>query len=154
MTAEVTVNFTFCSLSVWWFGLERLIFFAVADMGLYFGFVTNTGLIIQRFFFTSEQCSHTAKTFSAFCAARLVRKLEVHGRCITDTARRRDQRYILYYVTSCLVYKNGKRKKETEQWDLSSQVTIMHDRTLPLHRIFSQQPALEMAEHLPVKWIR
>lgn len=101
---------------------------------------------MQRCFCYFLQCLHTAKTFSAFCAATLVRKLEVCGRWVADTARAGDQRYILYHMT-CSAYKNGKRKKELECWHLSPQAGITHDRALPSHGIFSQQPALEMAEH-------
>lgn len=68
-------------------------------------------------------------------------------------SRTGDQRYILYHMT-CSVYKNGKREKEMERWHLSPQAGITHDRALPSHQIFSQQLALEMAEHLPVSWIQ
>lgn len=65
---------------------EKLTFVAVAGTGLCFGFVMNTWLIIQRCFCYFLQCLHTAKTFPAFCAATLVRKLEVCGRWVADTA--------------------------------------------------------------------
>lgn len=35
-------------------------------MGLWFGFVQETALIIQGFFFISEQFLHRVKTFSSF----------------------------------------------------------------------------------------
>ena len=45
-------------------GIE-LIFFMVASMGLCFGFVLKTVLIIQGYFSYSEQCLHRVKVFSA-----------------------------------------------------------------------------------------
>ena len=45
--------------------LAGIIFFIVAGMGLCFGFVLETALLIQGCFVIAEQCLHRVKAFSA-----------------------------------------------------------------------------------------
>lgn len=63
-------------------GVES-IFFTMAGVGLCFGFVLNTVMII-------EQSLDRANAFSAVHAAMLVRRLEVLEMLGGDTARTRD----------------------------------------------------------------
>lgn len=66
-------------------GVE-LIYCTVAGMGLYFGFVQSTGLLIQNVFVVAEQVLHRVEAFSAFHTDTLVRSLGMHGRLGGDTA--------------------------------------------------------------------
>lgn len=68
----------------------KLIFFKVADLGLYFGFVVKRELIIQRCFFTAGQVLHSLKAFSASCTTPAVRMLDVHEELERDTAKTAD----------------------------------------------------------------
>ena len=66
-------------------GIE-LIFFTVASMGLCFGFVLETGLIIQGCLVIAEQCLHRVKAFSASHPTPPASRLGVHKKLGGDTA--------------------------------------------------------------------
>ena len=63
----------------------ELVLFIVASMGLCFGFVLETALIIQGGLVTAEQCLHRVKAFSASHTTPPASRLGVHKKLGGDT---------------------------------------------------------------------
>ena len=94
-------------------GIE-LISFIVASIGLCFGFVLETQLIIQGCLVTAQQGLHRVKAFSASHPTPPVSRVGVHKKLegtwlgqLTPT----DQRDIPHLMTSCSAYKSGGRRR-------------------------------------------
>lgn len=73
-------------------GLTRieLIFFIVVSVGLCFGFMLGTVLIVQGSLVIAEQCFHRAKAFSASHPTLSLSRLGLHKALEGDAAQRAD----------------------------------------------------------------